>query len=171
MTSTHTVEDSGQGAASTEATQLSQLYMEDIVVGQQFRSASIQVTAEEIKRFAQQFDPQPFHLDEIAAKSTFFGGLAASGWHTAALTMRLLVESGMPLAGGIIGAGGDISWPQATRPADVLHVESEIITLTPSRSRPDRGMLQVRSQTINQSGEVVQILNAKLMVWSKSSKA
>lgn len=167
MTSTPINEDGGRRVASTETPQL---YLEDIVVGQQFTSASIQVTAEEIKRFAQQFDPQPFHLDEMAAKNTFFGGLAASGWHTAALTMRLLVESGMPLAGGIIGAGGDITWPQATRPGDVLRVESEIISLTPSRSRPDRGMLQVRSQTINQSGEVVQLLNAKLMVWSKLPK-
>ncbi|MDY7548380.1 MaoC family dehydratase [Glaciimonas sp. Gout2] len=146
------------------------LYLEDIFLGQQFISASHQMTAEEIKRFAHQFDPQPFHLDEVAAQDTFFGGLAASGWHTAAITMRLLVESGMPLAGGIIGAGGEITWPKATRPGDVLHVESEVISLTPSRSRPDRGMIQVRSQTINQSGDVVQLLVAKLMVWSKQAK-
>ena len=167
MTDIHSGVDGSKPAAAISVTHL---YLEDIIVGQKFTSASVQITAEEIKRFAQQFDPQPFHLDEVAAQDTFFGGLAASGWHTAAITMRLLVESGMPLAGGIIGAGGEITWPKATRPGDVLHVESEIMSLTPSRSRPDRGMIQVRSQTINQSGDVVQLLIAKLMVWSKQAK-
>ena len=148
-------------------TKAPRLYLEDIVVGQQFTSGECQVTTDDIKRFAQQFDPQPFHLDEIAAQKTFFGGLAASGWHTASITMRLLVESGMPLAGGIIGAGGEITWPRPTRPDDVLHVASEVIAVTPSRSRPDRGMIQVRSETINQNGELVQVLLAKLMAWSK----
>ncbi|MGS0740849.1 MaoC family dehydratase [Glaciimonas sp. GG7] len=144
-----------------------QLYLEDLQVGQRFESGSCAVSADEIKRFAAEFDPQPFHVDEMAAKNTFFGGLAASGWHTAALTMRLMVQSGMPLAGGIIGAGGEITWPKPTRPGDVLHVVSEVVAVTPSRSRPDRGMIQVRCQTLNQNGETVQVLLAKLMVWSK----
>lgn len=167
MTNMHSGVDGDEPAETINGTHL---YLEDIVVGQQFTSASHQITAEEIKRFAQQFDPQPFHLDEVAAQGTFFGGLAASGWHTAAITMRLLVESGMPLAGGIIGAGAEITWPKATRPGDVLHVESEVMSLTPSKSRPERGMIQVRSQTMNQSGDVVQLLVAKLMVWSKLAK-
>ncbi|KAF3999464.1 MaoC family dehydratase [Glaciimonas immobilis] len=164
--------DSGNlaNANAANTSKAPRLYLEDIVTGQQFTSASRQITADEIKRYAQQFDPQPFHLDEEAAKSTFFGGLAASGWHTAGITMRLLVESGMPLAGGIIGAGGEITWPQATRPDDVLHVVTEVISVTPSRSRPDRGFIQARSQTFNQKGEVVQLLLAKLMVWSRSVK-
>src|SRR5262249_7430803 len=113
--------------------------------------------------FAGQFDPQPFHLDAEAARGTLFAGLVASGWHTAAITMRLLV-SGLPLAGGIIGAGGEIAWPNPTRPGALLHVESEIVELRPSRSRPDRGMATVRSETRNQSGEIVQVLIAKLVV-------
>src|SRR6185369_17337284 len=97
--------------------------------------------AEQIKAFARQFDPQPFHLDEAAAKNSIFQGLAASGWHTAALTMRLLVSGGLPLAGGSIGAGGEIAWPRPTRPGDILQVESEVTAVTPSRSRPDRGIV------------------------------
>ncbi len=118
----------------------------------------------QIKAFASQFDPQPFHTDETTAKDTFFKGLAASGWHTAAITMRLNVETGLPLAGGIIGAGGEISWPAPTRPGDTLHVESEVVEITPSRSKPDRGIAVIVSRTINQRGEVVQILKAKLVV-------
>jgi acyl dehydratase len=120
--------------------------------------------ADEIKAFARQFDPQPFHLDEEAAKRTFFGGLAASGWHTAAITMRLQVESGLPIAGGMIGIGGEMSWPKPTRPGDILRVVSEILEVTPSRSRPDRGTVRVRSETRNQRDEVVQILDARLLV-------
>jgi acyl dehydratase len=118
----------------------------------------------QIKEFAAQFDPQPFHLDGEAAKATLFGGLAASGWHTAAITMKLLVESGLPLSGGIIGSGGEISWPKPARPDDTLTVFSEIEDVIPSRSRPDRGMIRVRSETRNQHGQIVQILVAKLVV-------
>ncbi len=118
----------------------------------------------QIKAFAGQFDPQPFHLDDATAKSTLFAGLAASGWHTAAITMRLLVDGGAPIAGGLIGAGGEVSWPKPTRPGDILQVESEILDVTPSRSRPDRGMVTVRSETFNQRGEIVQTLTAKLVV-------
>jgi len=140
------------------------LYLEDIQPGQRFRSATRRMEVEEIKAFAAEFDPQPFHLDEVAAAGTFFGGLAASGWHTAAVTMRLLVCGGLPIAGGIIGGGGEIAWPAPTRPGDVLQVESEVLAVTPSRSRPGRGMVTLRCETRNQRGEVVQTLTAKLVV-------
>jgi len=140
------------------------LYLDDFHVGQRFASATHVIDAAQIKAFAREFDPQPFHLDEEAARSTMFGGLAASGWHTAAVTMRLQVESGLPIAGGIIGIGGEMNWPRPTRPGDVLHVESEVKEVTPSRSRPDRGVVRVRSETRNQRDEVVQILDAKLLV-------
>jgi acyl dehydratase len=140
------------------------LYLEDLYVGQRFTSGAHAVDEAQIKAFAGQFDPQPFHLDDAAARSTLFAGLAASGWHTAAITMRLLVDGGVPIAGGIVGAGAEVSWPKPTRPGDILQVESEILEVTPSRSRPDRGMVTVRSETFNQRGEVVQMLTAKLVV-------
>jgi acyl dehydratase len=140
------------------------LYLEDVQVGQRFLSGTALVEEAEIKAFAERFDPQPFHLDDAAAQETLFAGLAASGWHTAAITMRLHVESGPPFAWGILGAGGEIAWPRPTRPGDVLQVESEVVEVTPSRSRPDRGMVTIRSETRNQRGEVVQTLLAKLVV-------
>ncbi len=140
------------------------LFLEDLHVGQRFSSGLHTIDEAQIKAFAAQFDPQPFHLDGEAAKATLFGGLAASGWHTAAITMKLLVESGLPLAGGIIGSGGEISWPKPTRPGDTLTVLSEIEEVTPSRSRSDRGMIRVRNETRNQHSEIVQILIAKLVV-------
>lgn len=140
------------------------LFLDDLYVGQRFRSATHIIDEAQIKAFAAQFDPQPFHTDEEAAKDTFFKGLAASGWHTAAITMRLNVETGLPLAGGIIGAGGELNWPAPTRPGDMLHVESEVVEITPSRSKPDRGIAVIVSRTVNQRGEVVQILKAKLVV-------
>jgi acyl dehydratase len=141
-----------------------QLYLEDFHVGQRFTSATHVVDTAQIKAFARQFDPQPFHLDEEAAKGTLFGRLVASGWHTAAISMRLQVESGLPIAGGMIGIGGEMSWPRPTLPGDVLRVETEIREVTPSRSRPDRGVVRVYSETRNQRDEVVQILDAKLFV-------
>ena len=140
------------------------LYLDDLHVGQQFISGSHAVDEAQIRAFAGQFDPQPFHLDDALAKETLFAGLAASGWHTAAITMRLLVDGGAPIAGGVIGAGGEVSWPKPTRPGDTLHVASEVVQVTPSRSRPERGIVTVRSETRNQRGEVVQILTAKLVV-------
>jgi acyl dehydratase len=140
------------------------LYLDDLVVGQRFTSASRTLSADEIKSFARAFDPQPFHLDEAAARETFFQGLAASGWHAAAIAMSLLVRGGLPIAGGIIGAGGEIAWRKPIRPGDTLHVESEIVEVTPSRSRPDRGTVVARSDTINQNGEVVQTFTARLVV-------
>jgi len=140
------------------------LYFDDLKVGDTFTTGSYEVSAADIKRFAAEFDPQPFHLDDKAARDTIFGGLAASGWHTAAITMRLLVSDGPKLANGVLGAGGEIEWKTPTRPGDVLHVESEVVELIPSRSRTDRGMLVLRSRTINQHGEAVQNLSAKLVV-------
>jgi acyl dehydratase len=146
---------------------MAQLYLEGFAVGQRFMSDTRAITASEIKVFAADFDPQPFHLDAAAADTSFFKGLAASGWHTAAITMSLLVRSGMPIAGGLIGAGGEIEWPKAVRPGDVLQVESEVLAVTPSRSRPERGMITVKSTTTNQNGEAVQILTSRMLVWRR----
>ena len=146
---------------------MAELYLEDFAVGQRFTSATHRIDADQIKAFASRFDPQPFHTDDIAAQTSFFKGLAASGWHTASITMSLLVKSDMPIAGGLIGAGGEITWPRPTRPGDVLQVESEILAVTPSRSRPERGTITVRSETKNQTGEVVQILTSKMLVWRR----
>ncbi|MDI1257957.1 MaoC family dehydratase [Aquabacterium sp.] len=140
------------------------LFLDDFEVGQRFVSGEHLVDEAQIKVFAGQFDPQPFHLDDEAAKQTLFRGLAASGWHTAAITMRLMVQGGMPVEGGLIGAGGDISWPRPTRPGDVLHVESEVVEVTPSRSKPQQGMMTVRSETRNQQGDIVQVLVVKMVV-------
>lgn len=146
---------------------LGDLYLEDLSVGDEMRSGSWTVDAEQIVAFASEFDPQPFHTDSDAASETFFRGLVASGWHVAAITMRLIVES-TPLAGGVIGAGADVEWPSATRPGDTLHVVSEVIDLRPSRSKPDRGIATVRSETRTESGEVRQRSTAKLVVFRRS---
>jgi acyl dehydratase len=146
-----------------------ELYLEDLHAGLRFSSATHAVEERQIKAFAREFDPQPFHLDAAAAKATFFAGLVASGWYTAAVTMRLLVDGGAPIAGGIIGAGAEIAWPNPTRPGDILRVESEILSVTPSRSHPDRGTAALRSQTVNQRGEVVQTLTARLIVLRRPS--
>lgn len=143
------------------------LYLEDIHVGQRFATGETALDAQAIKDFARAFDPQPFHTDEHAAKDSFFAGLAASGWHTAALSMRLLVESGPALAGGMIGAAAELSWPRPTRPGDILHVESEVLAVTPSRSKPDRGLVTLKSETRTQAGETVQVQTAKLLVWRR----
>ena len=140
------------------------LYLEDLHVGQRFASGPHQIDEEQIRAFARQFDPQPFHLDAEAAKTTLFGELVASGWQTAAITMRLLVDGGLPIAGGLVGVGAEISWPTPVRPDSLLHVESEILELRPSRSRPDRGTATIRSETRDQLGEVVQLLVARLIV-------
>jgi len=146
---------------------MAELYLEDFAVCQRFLSATHAMDAEQIKAFASRFDPQPFHTDEVAAGATFFHGLAASGWHTAAITMSLLVKSGMPIAGGLIGAGCELSWPRPTRPDDVLQVESEVLAVAPSRSKPERGMITLKSETRNQKGEAVQIMTSKMLVWKK----
>jgi len=140
------------------------LYLDDLRAGDRFSSAEHALDEAQIKAFAAQFDPQPFHLDGQAAKGTIFGGLAASGWHTAAITMKLMVTSGLRIAGGMVGAGGEVQWPRPTRASDVLHVEMEVLDVRPSSSRPDRGMVTVRSETKNQHGDVVQVLTSKLVL-------
>ncbi|WP_246777209.1 MaoC family dehydratase [Microvirga sp. VF16] len=147
------------------------MFLDDLHVGQTFTSASHRLDAAQIKHFAAEFDPQPFHLDEEAAARSLFAGLAASGWHTAALTMRMLVNGGAPIAGGLVGAGGEIAWPKPTRPGDELHVVSEVMEIIPSRSKPDRGIVILRSETRNQRGEIVQVLTSKLVVPRSSSTA
>jgi acyl dehydratase len=143
------------------------LYLDDLYVGQRFAAGPVSVSTAEIKRFAAEFDPQPFHLDEVAAKATIFGGLAASGWHTMALTMRMLTSGGMPIATGVIGVGGEIAWPRPVRPGDELRVESEVLEITPSRSKPGQAVVTMRSTTTNQNGEAVQILTAKLFAFAR----
>ena len=145
----------------------SPLYLEDLHVGMRFTSGEHRMDLERIKSFAAEFDPQPFHLEEAAADASVFRGLAASGWHTMAATMRLLVTGGMPFATGIIGLGGEVSWPRPTRPGDVLHVDSEILEIAPSRSKPNQGIVTVRNTTINQAGEPVQIFTAKILVFKR----
>lgn len=131
-------------------------------MGQTFHSVPQPITADEIKSFASQFDPQVFHLDERQAQQTFFQGLAASGWHTAALAMRLLVDS-VPLAGGIIGtAVEELRWLKPVRPGDVLRVEGEVLEIQPG-NRP-RGVVKLKGTTVNQRGETVQMLTATLIV-------
>jgi acyl dehydratase len=145
------------------------LHFDDLKVGDTFTTESYEVSAADITRFAAEFDPQPFHLDDEAARGTMFGGLAASGWHTAAITMRLLVSEGPKLANGVLGAGCELQWTLPTRPGDVLHVESEVVELIPSRSRTDRGTLVLRSRTINQDGQIVQDMTARLIVARRSA--
>jgi acyl dehydratase len=139
-------------------------YFEDFAVGQKFSSSRRRVEADEVAAFAAEYDPQPFHLDAAAAKESVFGGLAASGWHTAAMTMRLLVPSEFRPAGGIVGFGGELAWLKPVRPGDELRVESEIVELRPSRSRPDQGLVTVRVTTLNQHGEAVQTFTPTLLV-------
>jgi len=140
-------------------------YLDDFAVGQTFASGRMRIDEDRIKSFAAEFDPQPFHLDAEAARKSLLGGLAASGWHTAALTMRLLVESEIKPVGGIVGAGFDeFRWPRPVRPGDELHVESEVLEVRRSKSRPEQGMIKVRTTTLNQNGEAVQIFVGNLVV-------
>jgi acyl dehydratase len=137
-------------------------YLDDIAVGQTFVTGTVEVEIEKVKAFAAEFDPQPFHLDAVAARASMFGGLVASGWHTAALTMRLLVDGEFQIAGGLIGLGlEEVRWPRPVRPGDVLRVESEVLDVRPSKSQPDRGIVKMRNTTRNQVGEpvMVQVVN------------
>ena|SRR5688572_9999809 len=140
------------------------IYLDDLAVGRKFVTHSTTLTLEGCKAFASEFDPQPFHLDEAAAQSSVFGRIAASGWYTASLSMRLLVEGEMTIAGGLVGLGGEISWPRPTYPGDTLRVETEVLAIRVSQSRPDRGVVTVRNQTLNQHGEPVQVAVVKMMV-------
>ena len=141
-------------------------YLDDLRVGQKFSSGTYRMDTDRIKAFAAEFDPQPFHLDEAAARNSVFRGLAASGWHTAAATMRLLVTSGL-FAGGMVGLGGELAWPRPTRPGDTLRVDSEILAIVPSRSKPNQAVVTVRSITFNQNGEEVQVMTTKVMAFKR----
>jgi acyl dehydratase len=144
---------------------MTELYLEDFAAGQVYRSGSLRVEAERVKAFAEEFDPQPFHLDEAAARASVFRGLAASGWHTAALTMRLSVSSSFKPAGGIVGAGADeMRWPTPVRPGDELRVETEVLEVRPTRSRPTHGIVKVRITTLNQRAEPVQVIVMNVFV-------
>ncbi len=145
------------------------LYLEDFQVGLRFRSREYTVSEEQIRAFAFQFDPQPIHLDREAARRSVLGGLSASGWHTAAISMRLLVEGGPPFAGGAVGLGVEINWPQPVRPGDTLHVEGEVIEVLPSRSRTDRGRVRLRVETRNQRDEIVQLAITNVLVPGRSA--
>jgi acyl dehydratase len=144
------------------------LYLDDLRIGQRFTSGTYLMEESRIKAFAAEFDPQPFHLDEAAAQASVFKGLVASGWHTAAVAMRLLATGGLPIANGLIGFGGEIAWPQPTRPGDVVHIESEIIEIAPSRSKPQQAVVTIRSRMLNQNGDVVYMLSAKLLVFRRT---
>jgi len=143
------------------------LYLEDLFVGQRFTSGSFRMDEERMKSFAAEFDPQLFHLDAQASQVTVFNGLAASGWHTAAVTMRLLVSGGLPLGNGIIGLGGELTWPNPTRPGDDLHVESEIVEIVPSKSKPKQAVVKVKSTTLNQEGNPVFVFTSKVLVFRR----
>jgi len=144
------------------------LYFEDIAAGQTYRSPELRVDAAAITDFAARFDPQPFHLDEAAARDSLFEGLAASGWHTAALTMKLCLSSDFRPAGGIIGVDGELLWPRAVRPGDALHVEIEVLETRTSRSRPRQGVVKILITTLNQQGDPVQTFTPTLFVDRRS---
>lgn len=144
-------------------TEGAKFYLEDLRVGMRFECGRHALDLAQVKKFAREFDPQPFHLDEEAAKSSMFGRLVASGWHNVALTMRMIAEH-VPIAGGLIGGAAEITWPQPTLPTDILHVSSEIMEVKPSRSRPERGMAVLKTETRNDKGELLQTFTAKCVV-------
>ena len=145
------------------------LYLEDLNIGDRFISRDYEMTLEEVKQFASLYDPQPFHLDEHAAEQhPIFQGLAASGWHTSAVTMRLWTEC-FPIANGLIGSETSVRWPRPTRPGDKIHVEVEIVAITPSRSKPDRAIVTYITQALNQTQDVVYISTTKIVVFKKET--
>ncbi|HHW64065.1 MAG TPA: MaoC family dehydratase [Rhodocyclaceae bacterium] len=140
-------------------------YLDDLSVGQKFGSGRRRLELDAIRAFAAEFDPQPFHLDEVAAQETLFRGLAASGWHTAAVTMRLLVDSEFRPAGGVVGAGlEELRWPRPARPGDELRLEIEVLDVRPSKSRPEQGIVRVQVTTLNQDDAALQVYVANLVV-------
>jgi acyl dehydratase len=139
-------------------------YLEDLHVSDRFESGTFEVTEKDIVDFAHDFDPQPFHLDLDAARRSVFQGLVASGWHTAAISMKF-VTGGLRLAGGSVGLSVDeLQWPRPVRPGDTLRLHTEIVEVRPSRSKPDRGIIRIRNVTTNQNGEVVQTFVASVLV-------
>lgn len=150
---------------------MTERFLEDLKVGQTFGSGRFYVDAESIKRFAHEFDPQSFHLDEDAARGSMFEGLAASGWHTGAITMKLLVESDFNPAGGVIGASLDeLRWPKPVRPGDVLRVQTEVLEVRRSRSKPEMGFVKIRVSTLNQGDDPVQVYVGNLVVRSRDEQ-
>ncbi len=143
------------------------LYLEDLYPGMTFSAGPVRLSEEAIIAFAKEFDPQPFHIDPEAAKTTIFKGLAASGWHTVGVTMRMLVDAAMPFAGGSIGFGAEVSWPRPVRPGDELSVEVEIIDITPSSSKPNQAIVTLRTTTANQNEETVQVMISKNLVFKR----
>ena len=147
-------------------------YFEDFKVGDKFGGGSVEVTQDAIIAYARQFDPQPFHTDPVAAKNTLFGELVASGWHTASMTMALFATSDIRIVNGVIGGGLEqLSWPRPVRPGDRLTVRSEVLEVRPSRSKPDRGTIRLKVETVNQNGEVVQSFVPQLVVLKRNPGA
>jgi acyl dehydratase len=149
---------------------MNEKYLEDLKVGDRFESDTYRVTENEILEFAARFDPQPFHLEAGAGRESVFKGLVASGWHTAAMSMKLFVTGPLQFAGGSVGLGVDeLRWPQPVRPGDILRLQTEIMELRPSRSNPGRGVVRVRNLTTNQKGELVQTFFASVLVQRRPS--
>jgi len=144
------------------------LYLDDLAVGDEFRSSDHELDADQIIAFASQFDPQPFHIDPVAAQDTFFRGLAASGWHSAAIAMKLLVES-LPLADGVIGTGVEVAWSSPVRPDETLHVVSVVREILPSRSKPNQAIVVLESRMLNQDDVLKQTVTSKLLVFKRKS--
>lgn len=147
------------------------LYVEDLTIGQRYCAGPLDVSLEDIKRFAKEYDPQYFHVDEELAKASLFGGIVASGWHTAALTMKLLIADGSPFARGAIGSRCDLSWPKAVHPGDALSVESEVLEILPAQPHRTHGRVKFLITTVNQHGDAVQKLTATLLVMSRATQA
>src|SRR5438874_2468732 len=144
-------------------------YFDDLKMGDRFQSEPLNVTEKQLIEFAHKFDPQMFHLSRKRAERTIFKGLVASGWHTAAITMRLFVQT-LNFAEGAVGLGVDeLRWPNPVRPGDALRVETEIVDLRPSKSKPDRGIVRIRNVTTNQHGEIVQTMFASALVPKKTA--
>jgi acyl dehydratase len=146
------------------------LYLEDLHVGQRFESREHLLDEAQITAFAAEFDPQPFHLSDDGAAGTVFGSLAASGWHTAALTMRLLVES-VPLADGLVGIELELAWPRPTRSGMALKVASEVVDIVSSRSKPNMAIVTMRNETRDQDGELLQLFTVKMIVFKRPAAA
>jgi acyl dehydratase len=142
-------------------------YLDDLSPGMRFTAGPITLTEEAIIAFAREYDPQPFHTDPEAAKTTFFKGHVASGWQTAAVTMRMLVDAAMPFAGGSIGLGVELTWPRPVRPGDALSVEMEVLDITHSSTKPGRAIATLRTTTTNQNGEIVQVMTSKNIVFGR----
>ena len=143
------------------------LYLDDLAPGMRFKAGPVVLTKEDIIAFAKDYDPQPFHTDPEAAKTSFFKQLVASGWQTAAVTMRMLVDEAMPFGGGSIGMQVELSWPKPVLPGDALSVELEILDITPSKSKPGRATATIKTTTTNQNGEIVQVMISKNILFKR----